>query len=266
MNQMLADVKEMLHEQVEYHELFWQMTKRDLLLRYKQTIMGFGWAIFMPVVNTIIFSVVFTRVARIDVGVPYPLFAFTGLLAWNFFASSLKFASVSLSSNASLVSKVYFPREVFPVSQVIVCLVDAMIASVVVVAMMAWYGLAPGVTAVWVPVILLVHVALTTAVALLLAMCNLFFRDVKYLTDIVLSVAMFSTTALYPASLVGGRAGWVIAPNPLSLIIDAYRDALLFHRMPMTPTFAALALFCLSLLAVSWLLFHRAEYRFAESV
>ena len=92
MNQMLADVKEMLHEQVEYHELFWQMTKRDLLLRYKQTIMGFGWAIFMPVVNTIIFSVVFTRVARIDVGVPYPLFAFTGLLAWNFFASSLKFA------------------------------------------------------------------------------------------------------------------------------------------------------------------------------
>ena len=109
-------------------------------------------------------------------------------------------------------------------------------------------------------------IVLTTAVALLLAMCNLFFRDVKYLTDIVLSVAMFSTTALYPASLVGGRAGWLIAHNPLSLIIDAYRDALLFHRMPMTPTFAALTLGCVSLLAVSWLLFHRAEYRFAESV
>ena len=266
MTRLVADVKEMLYEQVEYHELFWQMTKRDLLLRYKQTIMGFGWAIFMPVVNTLIFSIVFTRVAKIDVGVPYPLFAFTGLLAWNFFASSLKFASVSLSSNASLVSKVYFPREVFPVSQVIVCLVDTSIAGVVVAGLMAWYRVPLDVTALWVPVILLVHVMLTTAVALLLSMCNLFFRDVKYLTDIVLSVAMFSTTALYPASLVGGRTGAVIALNPLSILIDAYRDALLFHRMPLTPSFAALALFSVALLGASWLLFHRAEYRFAESV
>lgn len=266
MTRVLADVREMLEEQVEYHELFWQMTKRDLLLRYKQTIMGFGWAIFMPVVNTLIFSIVFTRVARIDVGVPYPLFAFTGLLAWNFFASSLKFASVSLSSNAALVSKVYFPREVFPVSQVIVCLVDTAIAGVVVLGLMAYFRIAPGATIAWVPVILLVHIMLTTAVALLLSMCNLFFRDVKYLTDIVLSVAMFSTTALYPAEMVGGKAGWLIAHNPLSIIIDAYRNALLFGRSPVSESFVALAVLSAVALAGSWLLFHRAEYRFAESV
>src|ERR1700683_955040 len=94
-----TDVAEMLHEQVEYRELLYQMTRRDLLLRYKQTIMGFAWAVFTPLLNTIIFSVVFTRVAPINVGVPYPVFSYTGLLAWNFFASSLRLLVNSLTSN-----------------------------------------------------------------------------------------------------------------------------------------------------------------------
>src|SRR5436853_5677806 len=106
-----AQVREMLTEQVEYRELLYQMTLRDLLLRYKQTVMGFGWAIFMPLVNTAVFSVIFTRVAPLDIDIPYPLFAYCGLLAWNFSASSFRFAVNSLTSNAGLVTKVYFPRE-----------------------------------------------------------------------------------------------------------------------------------------------------------
>src|SRR6476659_4228144 len=104
----------MFSEQLEFRELLFQMTRRDLLLRYKQTIMGFGWAVFMPLVNTALFSVIFMRVAPIDVGAPYPVFAYTGLLAWNFFASSLRFSLTSLTSNPNLVTKVYFPREIFP--------------------------------------------------------------------------------------------------------------------------------------------------------
>ena len=100
------------------------MTRRDLLLRYKQTVMGFGWAIFMPLVNTVVFSVIFTRVAPLDIDMPYPLFAYCGLLAWNFSASSFRFAVTSLTSNANLVTKVYFPREIFPISAVLVSLVD----------------------------------------------------------------------------------------------------------------------------------------------
>src|SRR5438477_3874861 len=107
---MYAEVCEMLSEQVQYRELLLQMTRRDLLLRYKQTVMGFGWAIFMPLLNTVIFSIVFMRVAPIDVGVPYPLFAYSGLLAWNFFASALRFSVASLTANTNLVTKVYFPR------------------------------------------------------------------------------------------------------------------------------------------------------------
>src|SRR5215475_15681572 len=104
------DVREMLAEQVQYRGLLYEMTKRDLLLRYKQTVMGFGWAVFTPLLNTALFSVIFTRVAKIDVGMPYPLFAFSGLLAWNFFAAALRFSVSSLTSNGSLVTKVYFPR------------------------------------------------------------------------------------------------------------------------------------------------------------
>src|SRR5438552_5286776 len=99
MNHMIADVKEMLTEQIHYRELLFEMTRRDLLIRYKQTIMGFGWAVFMPLVNTAVFSIIFTRVAPIDTDVPYPLFAYCGLLAWNFSASTLRASVTSLTSN-----------------------------------------------------------------------------------------------------------------------------------------------------------------------
>src|SRR5205085_4615315 len=111
----------------------------DLRLRYKQTAMGFGWALLMPLLNTAIFSVVFMRVAPVETRVPYPLFAFCGLLAWNFTASALRFAVTSLTSNTNLVTKVYFPREIFPLSAVAVSLVDFAVAATVLVAMMASY-------------------------------------------------------------------------------------------------------------------------------
>ena len=139
-----ADIREMVMEQVEYRELLYRMTARDLLLRYKQTVMGFGWAIFMPLLNTAVFSVIFTRVAPIDTGMPYPVFAYCGLLPWNFFASSLRFSATSLTSNASLVTKVYFPREIFPFSAVLVCLVDFAVAATVLAAMMVYYQIGVG--------------------------------------------------------------------------------------------------------------------------
>src|SRR4026207_1712503 len=148
-------LREVVAEQWEYRELLVRMTARDLLLRYKQTVMGFGWAIFMPLVNTAIFSVIFTRVATIDVGTPYPVYAFCGLVAWNFFASALRFSVVSLTSNPSLVTKLYFPREIFPFSAVLVSLVDFAVASLVLVGLMAYYHI--GVT--WAILLLRVVVA-----------------------------------------------------------------------------------------------------------
>jgi lipopolysaccharide transport system permease protein len=260
------DCREMVTEQVTYRDLLYQMTKRDLLLRYKQTVLGFGWAIFMPLVNTAVFSVIFMRVAPIDVGIPYPLFAFTGLLTWNFFASSLKFAITSLTSNAQLVAKVYFPREIFPFSAVIVCFIDFAVASIVLVVMMIWYQVAITPMILLLPVVLAVHILFTMGVALLISMGNLFFRDVKYLFEILLTVWMFGTSVLFPVSLVGGKLGVVMQLNPMTPIIDGYRAVLFHGQSPFTPSFGLAVAISLVMFGFSWLTFHRAEFQFAENI
>lgn len=266
MSRLGTDVLEMLGELATYRELLYQMTRRDLLLRYKQTAMGVGWAMLMPLTNTAVFSVIFTQVAPMKTEVPYPLFAYLGLIAWNFTSGSLRFAVNSLTSNTQLVTKVYFPREVFPFSQVIVSLVDFGVSSLVLVALMLYYGVAPSVYVAFLPVILAVHVLLTGAFALFLAMANLFFRDVKYVFEVVIVVAMFSTSAVYPPDKLQGHLGTLIAANPMTIIIEAYRGVILYGQMPPLVPFALTALVAVVLFAWSWLVFHRAEFRFAENI
>lgn len=259
-------VWEMLQEQAQYRELLVQITRRDLLLRYKQTIMGFGWAIFMPVVNTAVFSIIFTRVAPIDTTVPYPVFAFCGLLFWNFTASALKFAVVSLTSNTNLVTKVFFPREILPFSAVIVALVDTAVGALVLAALMVWYGIPITPAILLVPVILLVQVLFTAGLALLLAIGNLMFRDIKYLFDVVIAVWMFATSVLYPTTLITGKLRIFLQLNPLTPIIDAYRSVILDGRVPDPLPLAGAAAIAVVLFAGGWLLFHQAEFRTAENV
>jgi ABC-type polysaccharide/polyol phosphate export permease len=256
----------MLTEQHQYRELLYQMIKRDLLLRYKQTAMGVGWAVFMPLVNTAVFAVVFTRVAPIETGVPYPLFAFTGLAAWNFLASSLRFAIASLTSNPNLVTKVYFPREMFPFSTTLVSLLDFGISFLVLAVLMIWYQVMPTVFLLYLPVVLAVHVLFTLGMCLLLAMANLFYRDVKYLFEIVLTVWMFLSSVLYPISLVGGRTAAAMQLNPMTPILDGYRAVLLYGQSPFTAAFGWAAAFSLVLFFTAWVAFHRAEFQFAESI
>jgi lipopolysaccharide transport system permease protein len=266
MTRLAADVREMLREQRDYRELLVQMTRRDLLLRYKQTVMGIGWAIFMPLVNTLIFTVVFTRVAPISTDVPYPVFAYAGLLVWNFFASSLRFSVGSLTGNANLVTKVYFPREIFPFSAVIVSAVDFAVGSIVLVALMVAYGVPVTFTVLFLPIVIAVLIAFVTGIALLLAMANLFYRDVKYLFEVVITVWMFATSVLYPIELVQGRLGALLRLNPMTTIIDAFRRVLITGELPEAAPLAAAAILSTAVLAGGWLLFHRAEFEFAENV
>jgi ABC-type polysaccharide/polyol phosphate export permease len=256
---------ELVAEQWEYRELLVRMTARDLLLRYKQTVMGFGWAIFMPLVNTAIFSVIFTRVAAIDVGHPYPVYAFCGLLAWNFFASSLRFSVASLTSNPSLVTKVYFPREIFPFSAVLVSTVDFAVAAVVLVALMLYYHVAVTWALALLPLVVAALVIFTAALALLVAMGNLFYRDVKYLFEIVIAVWMFATSVVYPIGRVGGRLGLLLTLNPMTHLVDAFRAVLLDGRAP-GGAFAVTFGFSVALFGAAWVLFHRAEFEFAENL
>ena len=256
----------LVREQIDYRELLVRITARDLTLRYKQTLMGFGWAIFMPLLNTAIFSVVFTRVAPLDTGMPYPVFAFCGLLVWNWFASALRFAVTSLTSNANLVTKVYFPREILPFSAIVVAFVDFAVGSLVLVGLLAYYGIVPGWSIVFLPLIVLVQVVFTAGVALLLAMANLFYRDVKYLFEVAITIWMFASSVVYPIDRVGGRLGTVLALNPMTPILDAYRAVLVNGVAPDPTAFTAAAVFSVVLCISAWAIFHTAEFRFAENV
>jgi lipopolysaccharide transport system permease protein len=266
MKQLIADCREMLAEQVQYRELLYEMTRRDLLIRYKQTIMGFGWAVFMPLVNTAVFSVIFTRVAPIQTDVPYPLFAYCGLLAWNFSASTFRASVGSLTSNAGLITKVYFPREIFPFSAMIVALVDLAVGSSVLIGMMIWYKMPPSPQIALIPIVVVVHVVFTAAVSLFVAMANLFYRDVKYLFEVVLTLWMFATSVLYPVRNMSGRLGTLLRLNPMTAIIDAYRDALFGMTRPDLQGFMAAALVSIVLLFGAWVMFHRSEFQFAERI
>jgi lipopolysaccharide transport system permease protein len=266
MTTLSADVREMFREQLEFRELLLQITVRDLRLRYKQTVMGFGWALFMPIVNTAVFSIIFTRVAPIDVGVPYPLFAFCGLLVWNFFASTLRVSVNSLTGNISLVTKVYFPREILPLSAMFVAFVDQIVGSIVLVGLMVYYGIGATPMLLVLPLVMLVQMAFTFGVSLMLAMANLFYRDVKYLFEVVITVWMFATSVLYPMELLGGKAARLAQLNPMTPIINGYRDVLLHGRNPLDGAFALASVIAVFCLAAGWLLFHRAEFRFAENV
>ena len=264
MRALARDFKEMLAEQWEYRELLYQMTLRDLLVRYKQTIMGFGWAVFMPLVNTVLFSVIFTRVAPLNTDVPYPLFSYTGLLFWNFFASSLRFAVSSLSGNANLVTKIYFPREIFPFSAILVCLIDLMVGSTVLIALMIYYRVAPGPAMLFVPVLLVIQILLTAGIALLVAMANLFLRDIKYFFEVALTIWMFATSVVYPVERVGGKLGTLMKLNPMTPIIDGYRATILRGELPPFGPLAVAAVLAVVAVLAGWLVFHRAEYQFAE--
>lgn len=266
MTRAYADLRDICSELVEYRELLFRITARDLMVRYKQSAMGFGWAVFVPLINTIVFSVIFTRVAPIETGVPYPVFAYCGLLAWNFSASSLRFAVTSLTSNPNLVTKVFFPREILPLSAVLVGLVDFLVGSTVLVALMIFYRVPISGAVAWLPLVILVHAAFTAGVGLFLAMGNLFYRDVKYLFEAVITIWMFATSVLYPVQVVTGPLGSLLQANPMTPIIDAYRAVLLRGEAPSPAPFLAAAVVAAGTLVVAWVAFHRAETQFAESV
>jgi lipopolysaccharide transport system permease protein len=266
LSRLRLDLIEMAREQAEYVELLRAIIRRDLSLRYRNAVMGFGWAAFMPILQVVIFTLVFTRLAPLDVGMPYPVYAYTGLLAWTMTASAIRAAATSLTSNPDLVTKVYFPREVLPFSAVLVALVDFVVASSVMVLLLAYYDVGVGWSVLALPLVVLVHVAFTAGVALLIAMGHLFYADVKFIFELVLLVWMFASSVLYPLDRVDGALGVVLRLNPMTPIIDAYRDVVLRNTLPDPGPFVAIAAVSFLTLVVGWVVFHRAEFRFAEEI
>jgi ABC-type polysaccharide/polyol phosphate export permease len=245
-------------------ELLWSFVRRDLTVRYRHALLGVAWAILTPLSQMLLFSLVFSRIVRTDAALPYPLYAFTGLAAWSLTASALRSALMSLAGNAFLVSKVAFRREVLPLASVVVAIVDFAVTLVMLGVLMWYYGIPLRPTALLLPVVLAVQIALTSGLALLLAAANLWWHDVRHVFDVGITLWMFASAVLYPLPSLQGPAGVLLALNPMSWIIEAYRDVLLRGTVPTGGAALATTLVSVATLVVSLMVFRRAAPRFAE--
>jgi lipopolysaccharide transport system permease protein len=222
-----------LSELWEYRELLYFLTWRDVKVRYKQTVLGAAWAIIQPFMTMVAFSLFFGQLARIPSdGVPYPIFSYAALLPWGFFANALGQASNSLVGSANLISKVYFPRLVIPLSSVLSGVVDFGIAFVVLVGMMAYFHIAPTLAVVLLPVFLVLALFTSLGVGLWLSALNVEYRDVRYVVPFLTQFWLFITPVVYPSSLLSEPWRTVYALNPMVGAVEGFRWALLGTTQP----------------------------------
>jgi lipopolysaccharide transport system permease protein len=256
-----------LQELVEYRELFYFLVWRDLKVRYKQTLLGAGWAIIQPVATTVIFTVFFGRLAKIpSQGVPYALFALGGLVLWTFFSQALTQGAGSLVSQAGVITKVYFPRLLTPLAAASSFLLDLVISFVILIVVTLAYGHPIGFRIVAaVPFALLAYVT-AIAVSLWLASMNVRYRDIKYAIPFLVQLWMFASPVAYPSSLLSGVARTVYGVNPLAGAIDGFRWAVLGTPAPPAGQLLVSCSVTLVVLVGGLFYFRRTEATFADLV
>lgn len=220
----LEDIREIWR----YKELLYFFTWRDLKVRYKQTFIGVAWAIFQPFITMVVFSVFFGELAHIPSdGVPYPIFVYVGLLFWQFFSSALSDTSMALITNQAIITKVYFPRLILPISSVITKFIDFLVATVILIGLMIYYGYMPHISGLLIlPLLLIITFMASVGGGLILAAINVKYRDVRYALPFFIQIMLFLTPVIYPASLAG-KYSFILALNPMMGVIQSARAALL---------------------------------------
>lgn len=250
-----------------YRELLYFFTWRDLKIRYKQTTIGVLWAVFQPLATMVIFSVFFGTLAKIPSdGVPYPIFVYTGLLFWQFFSGALSETSSTLIGNQAIITKVYFPRLILPLSAVITKFIDFAIASLILVGMMIYYGYVPHLFGLAIlPLLLLITFMAAIGLGLFLAAVNVKYRDVRYALPFFIQIMLFLTPVIYPAS-IAGKYSWVLALNPMTGVIQAARAAL-FGATPINWMLIGIsASVCFFALLIGIVYFKTVERYFADII
>jgi lipopolysaccharide transport system permease protein len=256
-----------LHELWEFRELLYFLAWRDIKVRYKQTALGVAWAIIQPFFTMVVFSLFFGKLGRIPSdGVPYPIFAYTALVPWTFFAHGLNQSSNSLVSGAQLIKKVYFPRLVVPVAAVLSGVIDFILAFIVLLGMMLYYGLVPTANVVWLPAFLLLALITSLGVGLWLSTLNVEYRDVRHAVPFITQFWLFATPIAYPSTLLSEPWRTLYGLNPMAGVVEGFRWALLG-----TDTQPGAMIFVSSLMAIAILVtgafyFRRMEKTFADVV
>jgi len=256
-----------LGELWQYRELLYFLVWRDVKVRYKQTVLGAAWAVIQPVTAMIIFSIIFGRFANIPSnGLPYPVFVYAGLLAWLYFQQSLTQSSASIVGNAQLVTKVYFPRLVIPLASVASPVVDFGIALTVLLALMAWYGIVPGIELLAAPAFLALALLVAFGIGLWLSALNVRYRDVPYALPFVAQVWLFATPVIYTTSLLPADWRWLLSLNPMTGVIEGFRWSLLGTGKPSVVVVLVSLGSGLALLASGFAYFRTSERQFADVI
>jgi len=220
-------------EMWEYRELLYFFVWRDIKIRYKQTAIGAAWAVLQPLLTMIVFTLFFGKLAHIpSEGLPYPIFYYSALLPWMYFAASLQNATNTIVENQRVITKVYFPRLALPFSSVLSGLVDFAISFLMFVAMMIYFGIRPSAAILWLPVFLLLALLTAFGVGLWLSALNAIYRDVRYVVPFLVQFWMFASPVAYPSSLVPGKWRWLYGLNPMAGVIEGFRWSLSGHGEP----------------------------------
>lgn len=251
-----------------YRELFYFLAWRDILVRYKQTIIGFAWALVRPLMTLLVFTVIFGKLARLPADdAPYAIMVFAALLPWQFFATSLAEAGNSMISNANMISKIYFPRLAIPASAVIVSFVDFLLSCAILVCLMAWYGFAPSPRLLMLPVFVLLAFAASFGAGLWIAALNVKYRDFRHIVPFVLQMGLYISPVGFSGSIIPARWRLVYSINPMVGVIDGFRWAIIGGKYRLYwPGFClSTALVAVILTGGVWF-FRKSEKKFADVI
>jgi lipopolysaccharide transport system permease protein len=250
-----------------FHELLYFLVWRDIKVRYKQTLLGASWAIIQPLFTMLVFSLFFGKLAKVPSdGIPYPVFSFTALVPWTFFAQGLSMSAESLVGSANLIRKVYFPRLVIPISAVTAGIVDFLLAFVMLLVLLFQYGIRPTANLVFLPPLFLLAVTASLGAGLWLSALNVRFRDVKYTVPFLIQFWMFMTPIAYPSSLLPEPWHTLYGLNPMAGVVEGFRWALLSAKTAPGPMIGVSAAVTLLILLGGAYYFRRMETTFADQV
>jgi lipopolysaccharide transport system permease protein len=252
-----------------YRELVYFMIWRDVKVRYKQTMLGAAWAIIQPVLTMIVFTFLFGRIAKLptDNNIPYPIFSYAALLPWGMFVGALNQASRSLTSNQNMVTKIYFPRLVLPLASILSGLVDFVIAFVILIGLMVYYGVTPSPNALWaLPLFLLLTVVTALGVALWLSAINVQYRDVNYALPFLTQFWLFITPVAYSSNLISEKWQLIYSLNPMAGVVNGFRWALLGTNTGPGPEMTVSVLISIVILIGGLFYFRNMEKTFADTI
>jgi lipopolysaccharide transport system permease protein len=250
-----------------YRDLIYFFVWRDIKVRYKQTVIGAAWAILQPVLTMLVFSLFFGKLARIpSQGLPYPIFYYTALLPWNYFATAMQGSTNIVVENQRVITKIYFPRVILPISSILSGLLDFAISFAVFLALMAYYRMVPTRAVIWLPAFMLLAVLTALGVGLWLSALNALYRDVRYVVPFLVQFWLFASPVAYPSSLVPAKWRWLYGLNPMAGVIEGFRWTLTGHGDPPSILLAASSGAVVLLVLSGLVYYHAMEGTIADVV